>query len=558
MTQNGGGGDYDDDSQKMCDHKAHDASECSHKGHNHKACDHKAHSKYDCDHRDNGDKDAEQKECDHKAHDAKDCSHKGHNHKVCDHKSHSKNDCDHDKSKGSDEKVCDHKSHDAKDCSHYGHHHGECSHKAHEAKYCYHNGSDNEHNDDGDNHHDGDAEDNKKVYICHVPPGNPGKTLTLSISVNAVAAHLANHSGDRLGSCNQQPCGTFIDTEKPVISCPGNVTVSCGSSTVPSATGSASATDNSGGTITIIYNDVISGNTITRTWKATDASGNFSTCIQTITLTAPFTTSVTSTPNSSVNTGGVSTNLYIGYGAQSTTLTVSGLLPSGGAPYTYSWSGNGISSCNTSTGSSINFTPTIGGSYTFTAVTTNKYGCSYSRLINICVKDIRERDKYGVLTNSGKVYVCHLPPGNVNNRQTICISVSAVPAHVPLHGGDMLGSCDQTCGSAVNSAVAPDVEEGLPQSISTGVANKTTNEELKVTVMPNPSTTYFTLKLESRYATPLDIRVMDGSGRVVDARSKIGSNSTIQIGHNYSSGTYYAELIQGTKRKVIQLIKVRG
>ncbi len=85
-----------------------------------------------------------------------------------------------------------------------------------------------------------------------------------------------------------------------------------------------------------------------------------------------------------------------------------------------------------------------------------------------------------------------------------------------------------------------------------------TEEELKVTVMPNPSTTYFTLKLESKYETPVSLRVMDGSGRVVDAKSKIGSNSTFQIGHNYSSGTYYAELIQGTKRKVVQLIKARG
>jgi hypothetical protein len=92
------------------------------------------------------------------------------------------------------------------------------------------------------------------------------------------------------------------------------------------------------------------------------------------------------------------------------------------------------------------------------------------------------------------------------------------------------------------------------------VSAKTTNteEELKVTVMPNPSTTYFTLKLESKYETPVNLRVMDGTGRVVDARSKLGANSTLQIGHNYSSGTYYAELIQGNTRKVVQLIKGRG
>jgi len=105
-------------------------------------------------------------------------------------------------------------------------------------------------------------------------------------------------------------------------------------------------------------------------------------------------------------------------------------------------------------------------------------------------------------------------------------------------------------------AVAHSTSSSVAQIIS---EEKTTaDEELKVTVMPNPSTTYFTLKLESKYATPVSMRVMDAAGRVVDARSEIGSNSTIQVGHNFSSGTYYAEMIQGTKRKLVQLIKARA
>jgi parallel beta-helix repeat protein len=83
-------------------------------------------------------------------------------------------------------------------------------------------------------------------------------------------------------------------------------------------------------------------------------------------------------------------------------------------------------------------------------------------------------------------------------------------------------------------------------------------EILKVTVLPNPSTTYFTLKIASRDAAPVNLRVLDGSGRIVDTKSKLGANSTIQIGHDYSSGTYYVEMIQGANRKVVQLIKVRG
>lgn len=43
-----------------------------------------------------------------------------------------------------------------------------------------------------------------KVDICHVPPGNPGNAHTISISVNAVADHLAEH-GDYLGACGTNP-----------------------------------------------------------------------------------------------------------------------------------------------------------------------------------------------------------------------------------------------------------------------------------------------------------------------------------------------------------------
>ncbi len=38
-----------------------------------------------------------------------------------------------------------------------------------------------------------------KVAICHVPPGNPANSHTISVSQNAVQAHL-NH-GDFLGEC---------------------------------------------------------------------------------------------------------------------------------------------------------------------------------------------------------------------------------------------------------------------------------------------------------------------------------------------------------------------
>ena len=307
-----------------------------------------------------------------------------------------------------------------------------------------------------------------------------------------------------------------------------------------------------------------SGNTITTgfaigkttiTWTVKDVSGNTNSCITIVVVKQLPDFTISSVPTSSVYTGGNNNNLYLGYGAQSTKLQITHTAISGNESltYTYFWSGNlnGTSMLSSTTSAAPIFTPATSGYYTFTVVTTNNLGCSTTRSISICVTDIRVQG-----TNGSKVYVCHVPPGNPSNRQTLSISVNAVPAHLGNHIGDRLGSCDQTpCGNGIATSTGGSSSNATKEVTASTVS---TEEELKVTVMPNPSTTYFTLKLESKYQTPVSMRVMDASGRVVDAKSKIGSNSTIQIGHNYSSGTYYAELIQGAKRKVVQLIKGRG
>ncbi len=99
---------------------------------------------------------------------------------------------------------------------------------------------------------------------------------------------------------------TVNDTEAPGITCPSDITVNCQDDNSSASTGTATATDNCTDLESIIitqtqtstqnanpanaghYNYVIS-----RTWKATDESGNYSECIQTITVhdvTAPLIT----------------------------------------------------------------------------------------------------------------------------------------------------------------------------------------------------------------------------------------------------------------------------
>ncbi len=92
---------------------------------------------------------------------------------------------------------------------------------------------------------------------------------------------------------------TTQDIIAPVITCPAPITINCNVSQLPATTGTATATDNCDSNPVITYTDVlvpgseIGNSLITRTWKATDACGNFTTCMQLITvhdITAPIIT----------------------------------------------------------------------------------------------------------------------------------------------------------------------------------------------------------------------------------------------------------------------------
>lgn len=84
---------------------------------------------------------------------------------------------------------------------------------------------------------------------------------------------------------------SVVDTTSVIIICPADVTINNGESTSPDNTGTADATDNCGGEPDVSFNDVtIEGNCpgdfrIERTWTATDACENTSTCLQTIQVT---------------------------------------------------------------------------------------------------------------------------------------------------------------------------------------------------------------------------------------------------------------------------------
>ncbi len=336
---------------------------------------------------------------------------------------------------------------------------------------------------------------------------------------------------------------TVTDTEKPVV-LTQPVTVYLGASgtaVVTAAQVNNGSSDNCAiGSMQIspaVFSCANIG-TNTVTLAVTDIHGNTQTgtAIVTVVGSIPMVV-VTAVPSNTTYTGGVATNLYLGYGPQSVTLHPS---VTGGAGFTYSWSGNGTLSSNTI--ATPVFTPTVSGYYTFSVNVTNANGCTSSASISICVTDIRVPG-----TDGKKVYVSH-------GAQTLSISVNAVAAHLA-HSGDKLGSIGQAaCSSGI---IVSSNTSSNTQTLTKETKTGSGSEEMVITVSPNPSTTYFTLRVSSRSNLPVEMRVTDSRGRILETRSGIVSNSLVKVGQTYLSGTYYAEMIQGGVRKTVQLIKLR-
>ncbi len=274
----------------------------------------------------------------------------------------------------------------------------------------------------------------------------------------------------------------------------------------------------------------IGANIVTLT--VTDNHGNSSTCQSVVTVLGQK-ISCQITPGHScsdnVFTGADLSTIYLGYGPQNVILNVSA---TGGSSFTYSWTGAGLS-CTTC--ANPVFTPSTAGMYTFTVTTTNNMGCNTTCSITICVLDVR------VPKTCGSVYLCHVPPGNPANPQTLSISVNAVEAHLKNHAGDHLGQCNQVCGNSRED-----------EKISTVIDEM---ENFSVIAYPNPFSNAFHLQIESISTETISIRLYSITGQLLEAHDSVTPDKDITLGNNVPNGMYFLEIQQGQNKKVVKMQK---
>lgn len=220
---------------------------------------------------------------------------------------------------------------------------------------------------------------------------------------------------------------------------------------------------------------------------------------------------ITVEPTSNVYTGGDANTIYLGYGPQSVRLVASGA-------ERYEWSpGTGLSDA---TVANPVFTPSTAGTYTFTVRGYNGT-CSATATVTINVVDVR--------CGKGKVLVCH-------KGKLICISTSAVAAHLRNHKDDSLGDCA--------SQFAPE---------------KVLTINLSLKVFPNPFRDWANVEFFLPQQGKFRIELYSSNGKmlgvIAEGQAQAGQLISREVrADKLREGVYYLKLITNEEVRTVRLV----
>ncbi|MEI6945987.1 MopE-related protein [Paraflavisolibacter sp. H34] len=162
-------------------------------------------------------------------------------------------------------------------------------------------------------------------------------------------------------------------------------------------------------------------------------------------------------------------------------------------------------------------------------------------------KDV-DRDGYG--NSSTAVQACSAPAGYV------AVGGDCKDWDSTVHPGavEVLNGADDNCDGLKDNVVAPPVAGiAAAQAAETEAAVA----GLKVSAAPNPFAYSATLLLRSSNTEPISVTIWDGLGRLVEARKVVAAGSNLALGHHYGPGMYIVEVVQGSERVLVKLLKQR-
>jgi len=257
-------------------------------------------------------------------------------------------------------------------------------------------------------------------------------------------------------------------------------------------------------------------------YSYTDANGCSATATATITVGTLPAPTVTVSQGISCQ----SNTIYIGYGPQFLTLTATTT-----GVVTYQWYQDGVLIPG-ATASTLQVTSAA----VYSVVASDASGCSSSPSSPTAIAAINTVDvRCG--HNMDKVVLCHVPPGNSGNPQTLCISPNAVPAHLSNHPGDCLGPC-----------------------VLRLSAKKAVITESDFSVYPNPFTKTVNVDFEVFETSTVFVGLYDMEGRLVQTlfNGTAEDSKPYQVicnGTDLTSGVYFVKLIAGDYARYEKLIK---
>ena len=119
------------------------------------------------------------------------------------------------------------------------------------------------------------------------------------------------------------------------------------------------------------------------------------------------------------------------------------------------------------------------------------------------------------------------------------------------------GICSNTTMTTVRINNCND-DDRITNTNTNGVDPKTqalrVNTKLEITAYPNPTESYFNLKVKSTSAAEVQIKVFDISGKLLQVL-KGSPDQTFRFGDRFIAGAYVVEVLQGEKQVTAKIIK---